>query len=148
VLAVDGQDAASPPLLGGERDLPGRDEALLVREREVDAVLERPDRRGQPGEADDRVEDDVGLGLLEKLRQVAAHLRERREPVDRLRARGGRGKLEAGVAVDDLEGLPADRARGPEKRYSLHATQSRAATPASRAAMTRCLAPGRVPRSH
>jgi hypothetical protein len=64
VLAVDGQhEPSSPrPRLAGE--LAGGDEALLVRERERDAAFERPQRGVDAGEADDRVQDDVGLGLL------------------------------------------------------------------------------------
>ena len=61
VLAVDGQDPAAAALARSESELPGGDEALLVREREVDAVLERPQRRVDSREADDGVEDDVGL---------------------------------------------------------------------------------------
>ena len=72
VLAVDREQPASSPLLRREREVAGGDEALLVREREVDAALERPERHGQPGEADDRVQDDVRLGPLEQLGQVAA----------------------------------------------------------------------------
>ena len=90
MLAVDREQPASAPLLRGERELAGGDEALLVGEREVDAVLERPERGRQAGEADDRVQHDVRLGPLEQLVEVAADLRQRREPVDRLRA-GGRG---------------------------------------------------------
>ena len=55
-------------------ELAGGDEALLVRERERDAVLERPERRVDAGEADDRVEDDVRLAALEQLGRVAADL--------------------------------------------------------------------------
>ncbi len=36
---------------------------------------------GQPGEADDGVQHDVGLGFLQELREVAADLRQRREAV-------------------------------------------------------------------
>ena len=86
----------------------------------VDAALERPERRGQAGEADDRVQDDVRLGALEQLGQVAADLRQRREPVDRLRARGGGDELELGVRVDDLERLAADRAGGAEEGDAFH----------------------------
>ena len=49
-----GISAPAAALAGGERELAGRDEALLVRERERDAVLERPHRRGQAGEAERR----------------------------------------------------------------------------------------------
>ena len=45
VLAVDGDQLASAPLARAERKLAGGDEALLVRERERHAVLERPHRR-------------------------------------------------------------------------------------------------------
>src|SRR5581483_10931260 len=53
VLAVDGEQPAAAPLPGREGELTGGDEALLVREREVDAALERPERDREPGEADD-----------------------------------------------------------------------------------------------
>ena len=86
-----------PRSLRVERELSGGDEALLVREREIDAALERPQRRGQAGEADHGVEDEIRLGPLEQLGQVAADLRQRREPVDRLRARGGGAELELGM---------------------------------------------------
>src|SRR4029077_18961207 len=49
VLTVDGQDAAVAAPLRGERELTGRNEALLVREREVDTALERPQRRVNAG---------------------------------------------------------------------------------------------------
>ena len=54
VLAVDGQQQAPAPLPRRERELAGGDEALLVRERERDAALERPERRADAREADDR----------------------------------------------------------------------------------------------
>ena len=75
VLAVDREQQAAAPLLRGQRELAGGDEALLVRERERDAALERPERRADAREADDRVQDDVRLGALEQLGQVAADLR-------------------------------------------------------------------------
>ena len=99
MLAVDRDQRASPALARRQRELARGDEALLVRERERDAVLERPHRRGQPGEAERRVEDDVGLGALEQLGRVAADLRQRREAVDRRRAGGGGDELERGVAA-------------------------------------------------
>src|SRR6185503_5963640 len=97
VLAVDRQQEASAPLLRRERELTGGDEALLVGERKRDAVLERPERRGQAGEADDRVQHHVRLRAVEQLGQVAADLRQRREPVDRLRPRRGGDELELGL---------------------------------------------------
>ena len=103
-----------------------RDEALLVRERERHPALERPERSRQPGEADDRVEDDVRLGALEQLGQVAAHLRQRRQAVDRLRARRRGDELELGVRGDDLERLPPDRTGGTQEGDALHRSQCRA----------------------
>ena len=94
-----GSSAPPPRCARRGRELAGRDEALLVREREVDAALERPERRADPGEADDRVEDDVGLGPLEQLGRVTAHLGQRREPVDRRRARRGCDELQLGLAA-------------------------------------------------
>ncbi len=70
MLAVDREDAAVAAPLRGKRKLAGRDEALLVREREVDAALERPEGRGNPREADDGVEDDVGPRPLEELGEI------------------------------------------------------------------------------
>ena len=120
VLAVDRQQQASSPLLRREGELAGRDQALLVGERERDPVLERPERRGQAGETDDRVQHDVRLGAVEQLGQVAADLRQRREPVDRLRARGRRHQLELRLRLDDLERLAADGAGGPQEGDPRH----------------------------
>ena len=74
VLAVDRQQQAAAAPVGGDGELAGGDEALLVRERERDAVLERPQRRLDAGEADDRVEHDVRLARLEQRRGGAADL--------------------------------------------------------------------------
>ena len=125
MLRVHGEQQASSPLLGGERELARGDEALLVREREVDAGLERPERGRQACEADDGVEDDVRLGALEQLGEIAADLCQRRQPVHGLRAGGGCDELELRVRGDDLECLAADRARGSEERDSLHAASVR-----------------------
>src|SRR5262249_45368701 len=117
VLAVDGQDPAAAALERRERELAGRDEALLVREREVDTVLERPERGMDPGEAEDGVEDDIGLGALEQLGEVAPDLGQRSiDVVERRGARRGRGELEVGMRLDDLDRLAADRAGGSEQR--------------------------------
>ena len=99
MLAVDREQPASPAPPRLERELARGDEALLVREREVDAALERPQRRRQPREADDGVQDDVRLGTLEQRREVAADLRQRRQPVDRRRSGRRRDELELGVRV-------------------------------------------------
>ena len=90
VLAVDREELASAAAPGGHRQLAAGDEALLVREREGHAVLERPERRRHAREADDRVQDDVRLAALEQRNGVTAHLRVadtvlRRERVERRR---------------------------------------------------------------
>ncbi len=116
VLAVDRKEEPSTPLSRSERELTGRDEALLVRQRERDAPLQRPESRRQTGKADDRVQDDVGRRVVQQRSQVASRLDvldtvlggERPEL-----ARPGceRADLEVGVPVDDLQRLTADRAR-------------------------------------
>ena len=122
MLAVDRQDPASAPLLRGERELAGGDEALLVREREIDAALERPERRVDSREADDGVEDDVGLGAVEQLGEIAADLLQRRvDVVERRRAGRSGAELELGVRLDDLDRLAADRPGRAEQRDPLHA---------------------------
>ena len=120
MLAVHGQQtaAAAPPSL--RRQLSRRHQALLVREREVDTSLERPEGRRQPGETDHRVQDDVRPRALEQLRQVSADLCQRREPVDRPCPGRGRNELELRMRVDDLERLPSDRAGGAEKGDPFH----------------------------
>ena len=67
VLGVDGHDlaAARRARLGDDRAR--GDEALLVGEREALAGFQRAERRGQAGEADDRVEHDVGVGVRGEL---------------------------------------------------------------------------------
>ena len=102
MLAVDRQQQASTPLPRRERERSGCDEALLVGERERDAVLERPQRGANAREADDRVEDDVRLGTLEQLDGVAADLRVLdtvgcRDLVDTGRARHHRAQLQTGM---------------------------------------------------
>ena len=104
MLAVDGQEQPSSPLPRGDREIAGGDEALLVRERERDAALERPERRAHSREPDDGVQHEVGLGGVEELGDVAADLdvlasQLRRELVERLRARRERAHRELGVAA-------------------------------------------------
>ena len=125
VLGVDREQQPSAPLLRRERELAGGNEALLVRERECDAALERPQRRADAGEADHGVEHHVRLRGLEQLRQVAAHLSQLDAVLGGERAQVGRScrertQLQLGVSLHDLDRLPADRAGGAEKRDSLH----------------------------
>ena len=123
VLAVDRDQPPAAALLCGEREVACGDEALLVGERERHAVLERPHGRGQPGEAERRVQDDVGARLLEQAGRIATHLGQRREAVDRRRAGRGRDELEAVVGRDHLERLAADRAGRSQEGNALHALQ-------------------------
>ena len=90
MLAVDRNEPATAASLSSQSELARGDEALLVRECEIDAALEGPERRGQSSEADHCVQNEVRLGSLEQLGEVAADLGQRREPVDR-RAPGRRG---------------------------------------------------------
>ena len=121
VLAVDGNEQATSPLLRAQGQLARCNEALLVGERQRDAALERPHRPRQAGEADRRVQDEIRLGALEQLGRVATDLRVRRETVDRRRAGGSRDELEARIRVDHLDRLAADRAGGPEEGDARHA---------------------------
>ena len=133
MLAVDGKDPSSTPLLRSERELACGNEALLVREREIDPELERRKRRGQTRKADHGVEDHVRLGKLDERieRRIAAErdeghvVRSRDRPDVVAAATGGHGaELELGMRVDDLERLPADRARGAEEGNTFHLTLS------------------------
>src|SRR6266508_3870869 len=137
VLAVDRNQPSAAPPPGLERELAGGDQALLVREREIDAVLQRPERRRQPGEADDGIEDEVGLGALEELCQIAPDLGQRREAVDRPGARGGSTELQLRVGADDLQRLAPDRARSAQESDSLH--RGSVGSAAAHAASNACL---------
>ena len=130
MLAVDREDPSASPLARGEGELAGGDEALLVCQREVDAALERPERRVHSGKADDGVEHDVGLSALEQLGQVASDRFQRRvDVVERGRARCGGAELELGMRLDDLDRLAADRAGCAKERDALHPPSVGAGTP-------------------
>jgi hypothetical protein len=120
MLAVYREQAASTPLPGGHGELAGRDEALLVGQREVDTALERPQRGSDTREAHNRVEHDVRPRLLQELDRVSADLRQRSDAVERLRGRRGGDEVEPGVARDHLAGLASDRAGGPEHSDAFH----------------------------
>ncbi len=128
VLTVDREEKPSPTLLCRDRELARCDEALLVRERERDSVLERPERRADAREADDRVQDDVGLAPLEQRDRVAADLDvlERvlgGKPVERRRPRHERTELELRMRADDVDRLTADRPCRAEDRDACHAAR-------------------------
>ncbi len=142
----------------GERghQIAADDEALLVGERQVDSGGERRDRRAEPGGADDRVEDQVGLGGRDQLANAVlagehhavvelARGARRRPGVAEGDATGARrarlvaealpvgrcaepGDDELLGAADHLERLLADRAGRAEHEYSLgHPAQGSAA---------------------
>ncbi len=108
-----------------ERELAGGNEALLVRERERHAALERPERRWEAREADDGVQDDVRLGQVEQRREIAADLDMAHsalggQPVESVEPDASAHTSSSSLRVDDLERLAPDRARGAEDRDSLH----------------------------
>ena len=122
VLGVHREDASAAAAHRGERQLAGGDEALLVREREVDAVLERPEGGVNAGEPDDGVQHDVWLCPLEQLGEIAADLLQRGvDVVERRRAGGHGAERELRVRCDDLDRLTPDRAGGAEEGDALHA---------------------------
>ena len=125
VLAVDRDDRSAPPLPRAHRQLARGDEALLVRERERDAVLERPERRADARKADDGVEHHIGGASLQERRRITAHLDVLdavlgRERVERRRAGLERAELELGMRGDDVDRLPADRACRTEQGDASH----------------------------
>ena len=121
MLAVDREDATAAPPLRSEGEVACGDEALLVRERKVDTVFERPQRRVDAGKPDDRVEDDVGLSLLEELGYISAHLFQWScDVVERRRPGRDGAQLETGVRLDDLDCLAPDRAGGAEEGDAFH----------------------------
>ncbi len=61
VLAVDRHQLGARRRPQRLHDRAGRDQALLVRQRQPLALAQRGDRHRQTGEADDRVDDDVGV---------------------------------------------------------------------------------------
>ena len=130
VLGVDRQQQASSPLLRRERKLAGRDEALLVRERERHSALERPERRFDACEPDDRVQHDIRLRGSEQLGQVTADLRMRDASRSGKLGEIGRGRreraeLQLRAPIDDVDRLTADRAGCAEERYTPHGASVR-----------------------
>ena len=121
VLAVDRQQPPSAPRLRGEREVAGGDEALLVREREVDAALERPERDRQARRSRRR------RSARRPARRARAARSGRRRPASAARARRSASLPDAaatssrsGMRLDDLDRLTADRARRTDQRDSLH----------------------------
>ncbi len=136
VLAVDREH---PPPAGAQpvhHERAARDQALLVRERQVGARGERRQRGAQARGADDRVQDDVCAALPDQpfdaggaLDHLAVELTaggrgggrvDERDPPHPVAAGGGdqagvirvgreRARGELGVRAHDLERLRADR---------------------------------------
>ena len=150
VLGVDRDQLRAGGLGQRGHELAADDERLLVGQRDVDALGERDDRRAQAGRADDRVEHEVGARTPRRAaRGPRARRAPRRRSTPRPRARrrrrprarsgatpcaarllderlvrraGGQpDQLElARGALDDVERLRADRARGAEDEEPPH----------------------------
>ena len=120
VLRVDRKDPPPSPLLGREGELAGRDEALLVGEREIDPGLQRGKGRRKTGEADDRVQHDVRLARRDQLV-------ERRAPADRHVLHAALGRDAPAPPLRATRRRPRTarargerrRSRGPASRSSL-----------------------------
>ena len=145
VLRVDGHDlaAADGARFGDHRTR--RDEALFVREREALAGFQRRQRRGEAGEADHRVEDDIDFGergeLGERVGIVGTGARElgcdaELDPLafeERGVAPGGQRHDPEVVAVpvEDVERLgPDGSGRSEDRDADGHAAQVRRSGPA------------------
>ncbi len=103
VLAVDGDELGSRRRAHALHDRPGRDERLLVREREAFAGLQRSERDGQAREANHPVEHHIG---------GRTHVGEGRRPRDDLRAeRHVRLELGGPGLVGDRDDLGAELLR-------------------------------------
>ncbi len=142
VLGVHGDDLRPGRLGELHHELAPDDQRLLVGQREIDALAQRGDGRPQPGRADQRVEHEIGAGLQDQAHKplgadedlaagprlrgagagvgvgqrdaghaVRAGLVDERLP----RALGAEAdELEVVGALDDVEGLGADRTGRPE----------------------------------
>ena len=133
---VDGHDLAAALVAHLRDDRAARDQALLVGQREPLAVPQRAERRREAGEADDRVEHDVGLGmrgeLLERRGVVAAEagrigteaeLRGLRRERLGVAARGQRDEpVIVRMAAQHVERLATDRSRRPQNHHAARHT--------------------------
>ncbi len=130
VLAVDRKQQSAAAAMGRDGELAGGDQALLVRECERDAVLERPQRRLDAREAHDRVQHDVRLAGIEERRRMAPDLDMLdavglREVVERLRAGHEGTQFELSALLDDADRLATDRAGGTEQGDALRLHETR-----------------------
>ena len=128
-----GISSAAAALARSEGELAGRDEALLVRERERDAVLERPHRPGRPGEAERGVQDDVrgsrARAAPSGRRRPASAARARRSASSRRSPPRARGRS---FGRDHLERLAPDRAGRAEQGDPRHPGQCARPAPGAR----------------
>ena len=149
VLGVDRQQPGAGGLRERADQLAAHHERLLVGQRDVDPLAERDDGRPEAGGADDRVDDEVGVGVGDEPdealgagqhlalgphlgragRGVGVRQRDPADPVragerDELGVRGPRrepDELEAlAGAGDDVERLGSDRARRAEDEQPRH----------------------------
>jgi len=107
VLGVDGEEFDVVLARGGHDELAGEDEDFLGSEREVFAGGDRGERGFEAGGADDRDEDDVGLGErreFDEAGEAAVEFRAGRERAGVGRGfRGGVGAIVKDGDVRDLE---------------------------------------------
>ena len=124
-----GSSAAPAARRGGQHQRAAGDEALLVRERDVDAGLERLERRGETGDAHAGVQHDVGVDLG----------REAGDAVER-RARERRAGARRGLVGqrDRLGAVPARQLRRARDR----SCRPRARRPGCPGGTRRCRGPG------
>ena len=152
VLRVHRQELGAGGLRERRHELAAHDQALLVGEREVDALAERRHRRAEPGRADQRVKHEVAVGVRDQLHEplrpgehlhlrVLARARGRvrvgeRHPGDAVsgrllqqqlpaRRRGESHDLELGAALDDVQRLRADGAGRADYEDPAHPPESR-----------------------
>ena len=132
MLGVDRQQPRPGLGGGGQHERPARDQRLLVGERQVGAGAERGQRGVEARGADDRVQHDVGVALLDEAdNRVGAVLGGDADPLDAVqRGRGAEGiavpasgerhDLQLGIVGADGQRLGADRPGGAEDRDPLH----------------------------
>ena len=153
VLGIHRGDPGLTRLRQCDHELPADYQALLVGERQLDALAEGDDRRPEAGGADDRVEHDVRLEAQDQVADALLPVEDLPAPARipgrlggvrvgegddarraRLRlgeqllpvARGGEaGDPELGGTSDDVDGLLADRAGRAEDQYVFHVSKCR-----------------------
>jgi hypothetical protein len=152
VLGVHRQQLRAGGLGESHHELAAHDKALLVGQREVDALAERRDGGPEPGRADQRVQDEIAVGVRDQLHEALRsgqhlHLRVLARPRGRIgvgkrnaahavrnrllqeQLPAGRGSepndLELGIALDDVQGLRADGAGRADYEDPAHRAESR-----------------------